>query len=209
MEDIKEISSAHQTELTTLRAELDRRWPAPPDTEAECVQLRSQVASLEDELADLTQRFATLDHTWVEERATLEVRKAKTSSRANGLALELVQVKAYIHSTLSMEYGWEGDKPSESQTELAEREEALRVATAEVGTLQALLRTKRQRPTSDSMMERELGCLRHSYDILRGVAKYLGFDAAELLHIHAHDDLILRIGFERLCQAMSDHSGHI
>ena len=34
--------------------ELDRRGPAPPDTEAECVQLKSQVVSLEDELADLT-----------------------------------------------------------------------------------------------------------------------------------------------------------
>ena len=209
MEDIKEISSAHQTELATLRVELDRRGPAPPGTEAECVQLRSQVVSLEDELADLTQRFATLDHTWVKERATLEASRAKTSSRVNGLALELVQVKAYIHSTLSMEYGWEGDKPSESQTELAERKEALRVATAEVGTLQALLRTKRQRPTSDSMMERELVHLRHSHDRLRGVARDLGFDVVVLLRTHAYDDLILRIGFERLCQAVSDHSGHI
>ena len=51
-------------------------------------------------------------------------------------------MKAYIHSTLSMEYGREGDKPSELQlafhhlqTRLAEKEEALRVATTEVGTL--------------------------------------------------------------------------
>jgi len=41
-----------------------------------------------------------------------------------------------------MEYGREGDEPSEPQlafcrlqTELAEREEALRIATVEVGTL--------------------------------------------------------------------------
>ena len=51
-------------------------------------------------------------------------------------------MKAYIHSTLSMEYGREGDEPNEPQlafchlqTELVEREEALRVATIEVGTL--------------------------------------------------------------------------
>ena len=56
-----------------------------------------------------------------------------------------------------------GDEPSEPQlafrclqTELVEREEALRVATAEVGILQALLETERQGSTSDSMMEREL-----------------------------------------------------
>ena len=49
-----------------------------------------------------------------------------------------------------MEFGREGDEPSELQlafhrlqTELAEREEALRVTTTEVGTLQALLETER------------------------------------------------------------------
>ena len=42
------------------------------------------------------------------------------------------------------------------KAELAEREEALRVATAEMSTLQALLETERQGYTSDSMMEREL-----------------------------------------------------
>ena len=57
------MSNAHKSELATLRAELDQRGPAPPGTEIECVQLRSQVMSLEDELADLTYRFATLDHT--------------------------------------------------------------------------------------------------------------------------------------------------
>ena len=48
------MSNAHKSELATLRAELDQRGPAPPGTEIECVQLRSQVMCLEDELADLT-----------------------------------------------------------------------------------------------------------------------------------------------------------
>ena len=68
---------------------------------------------LEDELADLTQRFTALDHTWVEERTALEAGRAEISSRVDGSALELVQAKAYIHFTLSMEYGWEGDEPIE------------------------------------------------------------------------------------------------
>ena len=87
--------------------------------------------------------------------------------------MELVQARAYIHSTLSIEYGREGDEPSEPQlafhhlqTELAKRGEALRIAIVEVGTLQALLETKRQGYTSNSMMERELVCLRHSHDRL-------------------------------------------
>ena len=41
MEDNEEMSNAHEGELTTLRAELDRRGLAPLGTEAECVQLRS------------------------------------------------------------------------------------------------------------------------------------------------------------------------
>jgi len=150
MEDIEEMSNAHESELANLRAKLDWRGLAPLGTKVECVQLRSWVAGLEDKLADLTQRFGTLDHTWVKERTALEASRAKPSSRADGLALELVQVKAYIHSTLSMEYRREGDEPSELQlafcrlqTELAEREVALRVAFAEVGTLQALLEIKR------------------------------------------------------------------
>ena len=55
---------------------------------------------LEDELTALTRRFAALDYTWDKERAALEA-----SSRANGLALELVQARSYIHSTLGMEQG--------------------------------------------------------------------------------------------------------
>ena len=57
--------------------------------------------------------MVVVDHTWDEERATLEAGKAKANSRADGLALGLLQVKAYIHSALSMEYGREGDEPSE------------------------------------------------------------------------------------------------
>ena len=45
---------------------------------------------MEDELTDLTQRFAILDHTWDEERAVMEASRAEASSRANGLALELM-----------------------------------------------------------------------------------------------------------------------
>lgn len=51
-------------------------------------------------------------------------------------------MKSYIHATLDMEYGWEGNEPSEPhwaffrlQTKLAEREKALRVAIIEVSTL--------------------------------------------------------------------------
>ena len=60
---------------------------------------------MEDELAGLTQRFTALDHTWDEERAALEVGRVAASSRADNLALELLQAKSYIYSTLSMEYG--------------------------------------------------------------------------------------------------------
>ena len=216
MEDIEDMSSAHESGLAIFRVELDRKGPAPLGIEAECVQLRSYVVGLEDDLVDLTQRFAALDHTWVEERAALEASRAETSSKANGLAFKLVQAKAYIHSNLSKKYGQKGDKSSELQlafcylqTELAEREEALRVATVEVGTLQALLGIERQGPTYDSMMERELVHLRHSHDRLRGVARGLGFDAVGLLCTHAHNDPILSTGFGRLCQVVFDHLGHV
>ena len=59
------------------------------------------------------QRFTIIDHTWDEKKVTLEAGRVEASSRADGLALELVQSKVYIHSTLSMEYGQEGDEPSE------------------------------------------------------------------------------------------------
>ena len=115
-----------------------------------------------------------------------------------------------------MEYGQEGDEPSKPQlafhhlqTELAERDEALRVANAEEGTLQALLETERQRSTSYPMMERELVCLWHSHDKLKEIARDLGFNAAELLCTHAQDDLIPRTSFKRLCQAVSNRLGHV
>ena len=44
--------------------------------------------------------------------------------------------------------------------------------------------TEKLGPTSDSMMEMELIHLRHSHDILRGVAKDLGVDATGLLRTH-------------------------
>ena len=115
-----------------------------------------------------------------------------------------------------MDYGREGDEPSEPQlafcclqTELVEREEALRVTTAKVGTLQALLKTKRQSSISDSMMVRELVRLRHSHDRLREVARGLSFDTTVLLRTHAHDNPILRTGFGRLCQVVSDRLGYV
>jgi len=178
MEDIEEMSSVHESEFATFRAELDRRGPTPLGTKVECVQLKSWVAGLEGELANLTRRFATL------ERVTLEVGRAEASSKADGLALELVQVRAYVHSTLRMEYRREGNESSEPQlafchlqTELAEREKALRIATTEVGTLRALLETERQGSISNSIMERELVCLQHSHGRLREIAGDLGFDA--------------------------------
>ena len=68
---------------------------------------------MEDELAALTQRFVALDHTWDEEKAALKAGRVTISSRANDLALELLQAKNYIHSALDMEYRRESDKPSE------------------------------------------------------------------------------------------------
>ena len=90
IKDIEKINSAHESELATLRAELDRKGPAPLGIEAECVQLRSPVVGLEDEILNLTQRFASLDHTWDKEKAALEASKDKAASKADGLALELV-----------------------------------------------------------------------------------------------------------------------
>ena len=76
----------------------------------------------------------------------------------------------------------------------------MRVAIVEVGTLQALLETKKQSSTIDPTMEKEVVHLRHSHDRLREVAKDLGFNVAGLLRTtHAQDDLILHTGFGRLC----------
>jgi len=139
-------------------------------------------------------------------RKRLHWSRAEANSRVDSLAFKLVQARAYIHSTLSVKYGRDSDEPSEPQlvfrllqTKLAEREEALRVSTAEVGTLQALLKTERQGSTSNSTLEKELVCLWHSHGRLREIAKDLGFDAVGLLHTHAYDDLILHTSFGRLC----------
>ena len=74
---IEEMSSVHESEVATLRTELDQRGLTLPGTTEECVQPRSWVAGLEDELVDLSQRFAALDHTWVEEKAALEASKSR------------------------------------------------------------------------------------------------------------------------------------
>ena len=84
------------------------------------------------------------------------------------------------------------------QTELAKEEEALRVATVKVVTLQALLGIERYRFTFSSTMKRELVRLRYSHDKLREIARDLGFDATGLLCTHAHDDPIFHTRFGRL-----------
>ena len=63
MEDLDKISRTYESELATPRAELEQRSLAPLNMEAECVQLRSRVTSLESELADITQRFTILSQT--------------------------------------------------------------------------------------------------------------------------------------------------
>ena len=87
---LMEMSSMQESELVALKAKLDWSGLAPSSIEAECVQLRSRVVGLDDELAALTRRFAALDHTWDEKRAALEASKAKANSRADDLALELL-----------------------------------------------------------------------------------------------------------------------
>ena len=127
--------------VSTLRIEFEQRSLTLSATEAECVQLRSQVASLESELADLTQRFTVLGQTKDEERAIVEAGQAEASSGADDLALRLLEARSFIHSTLSLEYGL-ADKPNKPQlafchlqAELPKKKKALRVAIAEVGTL--------------------------------------------------------------------------
>ena len=90
-------------------------------------------------MVDLTQRFTVLGQTSDKERAIMEASCAKASSKANDLALRLLEASSFIHSTLSLEYG-PIDEPSEPQlafhhfqVEIVEKEEALRVAIAEVG----------------------------------------------------------------------------
>ena len=85
----------------------------------------------------------------------------------------------------------------------------MRVATIEVGTLQALHDIERQGYTSSPSMERELVRLQHSYGRLREIARDLGFDAIGLLCTYSLDDLILLISFRRLCKVVSDCLGHV
>ena len=54
MEDYDEIGRVYEVELATLRAKIEQRSSAPLAIEAECIQLRSRVTSLESKLADLT-----------------------------------------------------------------------------------------------------------------------------------------------------------
>ena len=139
------MGRAYETELANLKIELEQRSLTPLAMEVGCIKLRSQVTSLESELADLTQRFTILGQTRDEERAIVEASRAEASNKADDLALQLLEAKSFIHSILSLEYGL-ADEPSEPQlafcrlqAKVVEKEEALRVATVEVGTLQALL----------------------------------------------------------------------
>ena len=145
----------------------------------------------------------------------MEFSRNEASGRAANFALRLLEARSFIHSTLSLEYKL-ADEPSEPwfifcclQVEVAEKEEAMKAAIAEVGTLQALLNTKRQDYTSSPSMERELVQLRHSYDRLREIARDLGFDAVRLLRTYSLDDPILLIDFRVLYKTMADYLGHV
>ena len=96
---------------------------------------------MECELVDLSQRFTVLGQMRDGERVMLEASSAEVSSRADDLAMRLLQARSYIHSNLSLEYG-SANEPSEPQlafhrlqVEVAEKEEALRVVTVEISTL--------------------------------------------------------------------------
>jgi len=65
-------------------------------------------------LANLTQRFTVLSKTRDKEKAVVEASHAEVSSRADDLAITLMQATSYIHSALSLENGPTG-KPSEPQ----------------------------------------------------------------------------------------------
>ena len=84
------MGRAYEAELATLRAKLEQRSLAPLAIEAECIQLRSRVTSLESDLEDLTQRFTILSQTSDEERAIVKDNRNEVSSRAADLALRLL-----------------------------------------------------------------------------------------------------------------------
>lgn len=103
--------------------------------------MRSRVTSLESELADLTKRFTIMGQIRDKERVTLKASHVEASSRADDLAIRLLQSRSYIHTTLSLECG-SADEPNEAQlafhhlqAEVAEKKEVLRVATGEISTL--------------------------------------------------------------------------
>ena len=71
-------------------------------------------SELESELADLTKRFVVLGQMSDKERAIVEANYTKASSRADDLALRLLEPRSFIHSTLSLEYG-PANEPSKPQ----------------------------------------------------------------------------------------------
>ena len=88
--------------------------------------------------------------------------RVEECNKANDLTLRVVEARSSIHSSLSLEYG-PSDEPSEPQlafrclqAEVAKKEEALKVSTAEVGTLLASLDIERQSSTLSPTLEREL-----------------------------------------------------
>ena len=143
----------------------------------------------------------------------MEASRTEVSSRANDLAMRLVQARSYIHSTLSLEYRSidEPNKPQLAfhhlQAKVVEKEKALRVV--EISTLHVLLDRERQSYTSSPSLERELVCLRHLYSRLHKIARDLGFNATGLLCTHSSDDPILLIGFGVLCRAVSNRLDHV
>ena len=92
----------------------------------------------------------------------MEASCVETSSRVDDLALRLLEARSFTHSNLSLEYGLTGESSEPQlafrhlQAEVAEKEAALRVAIAKVGTLQALLDTERQCSTLSPTLVREL-----------------------------------------------------
>lgn len=101
------------------------------------------------------------------------------SLRADDLVGKLVQDTFYIHSYLSVDFR-SVDEPSEPQlaflhlqNKLAEKEEVLRVTTAEVGTLQAMLDIEMQSCTLSSGFERVLVHFCHSYTRLNEIDRDL------------------------------------
>ena len=88
----------------------------------------------------------------------MEASRVEANNGANDLALRLLEAR----STLILEYG-SANEPCEPQlafcrlqAKVVEKEKALRFATIDVGTFQALLDIERQGCTSSPSMEREL-----------------------------------------------------